>query len=98
MCTRQAGSLSTSLIVGTTATKHILRAQVANTIVLLEGEPMKINEADRPTISRLKGIRINMATLPWETLYIIQDGITVELQARESCVLQVLSEKEINME
>ena len=37
--------------------------------------------------SVLKGVGINMATLPWETLYVLQDGVIVELRAREDCVL-----------
>lgn len=49
-------------------------------------------------VSALKGIRINMAMLLQETLYVLQDGITTELQARESFMLQVLSKKKINME
>lgn len=87
MRTPQAGTLSTSLAVGTT-----------NTIVLPEGALVTKNEANRPMIGTLKGIRINMVTLPRETLYVLQDGITVELQARERCTLQVLSEQNINME
>jgi len=39
-----------------------------------------------------------MAALLWETLYVLQDGITAELQARESCALQMLSKQKINME
>ena len=66
--------------------------------MLPEGALATTNEADRPTISALKGIGINMAALPRETLYFLQDGITVELRARESCALQVLSEQKINME
>ena len=59
---------------------------------------MTTNEADRPTISALKDIKINMVALLWEMLYVMQDGITVELRARESHVLQLLREKKINME
>lgn len=56
------------------------------------------NEADRPSISTLKGLGVNLATLLRETLYVLQDGITAELQARESHSLQVFSEQKINME
>lgn len=76
----------------------MLRAWTTNIIVLSEGELVTKNEADRSTISAQKGIRINMVVLPRETLYIMQDGITIELWARESCVLQLLSEQKINME
>lgn len=78
--------------------EQMLCTQIINTIVLLEGALVKTNEVDMPIISALKGIRINMATLPHETLYILQDGITVELRARESCTVQVLSEQKINMD
>jgi len=76
----------------------MLCAWTTNTIVLPEGTLVTTNEADRPTISALKRIGINMDTLPWETLYILQDGITVELQTRESRALHVLNEQKINME
>jgi len=84
VCTPQAGTLSTNLAVGTTIVEQMLCARTTNTIMLPEWALVITNEADRPTISALKGIRINMATLPWETLYILQDGITAELWARES--------------
>ena len=76
----------------------MLRARVPNAIVLLEWALVTTNEVDRPTISTLNGIRINMVALPQETLYILQNSITTELLARESRALQVLREKNINME
>ena len=66
--------------------------------MLLEGALVTTSEANRHTISALKGLDINMVALPWETLYILSDGITVELWARERRTLQVLSEQKINME
>ena len=65
----------------------MLRAQVTNTIVLPEGALVKTNEVDMPMVSAFKGIDINMVALPRETLYVLQDGITVELRARESHAL-----------
>jgi len=56
--------------------EQMLRAQVKNTIMLLEGALVTANEADKPMISTLKGIKINMDALPWEALYVLQDGIT----------------------
>ena len=93
-----AGTFSNDLAVGTTVAEKMLRARVTNTVVLLEGALVTQNEADRPTVSTLKGLNINMAALPRDTLYVLQDGITVELPARESCVLQVFSEQKINIE
>jgi len=79
-------------------TEQMLHAPVTNTIVLLEGALVTTNEVDRPMISTLKCIGINMVAHSQETLYILQDGIIAELWARESRVLHVLSEKKINME
>jgi len=71
---------------------------MTNTIVLLEGALVTTNEADRPMVSALRGLGININALPRETLYVLQDGITIELQARESRAVQVLSEQKINIE
>lgn len=71
MCTRQAGTLSTSFAVGTTVTKQMMHARVMNTIVLPEGELVTEIEADRPTISALKGLGINLAAFLWDTLYVL---------------------------
>ena len=98
MCTHWSSTFSTSLVVGTTTNEEMLRAWTTNTKVLPEGALVTENEACRPTISALKGIGINMAALSRETLHVLQDGITIELWARESRALQVLSEKKINME
>lgn len=75
----QAGTLSTSLAVETTTVEQMLRARVTNTIVLPKGALITTNEVDRPMVNALKGLGINMAALPWETLYVLQDGITPEL-------------------
>jgi len=69
--TAHAGNLSTSLTVGTMTVEQMLRAQVTNTIVLLEGALVTTNDADRPTITTLKCIGINMVSLSQETLYIL---------------------------
>lgn len=84
--------MSTNLTLGTTVTEEMLCAHMTNTIVLLEGALMTKNEADRPMISGLKGIRINMVALPQDTLYVLQDAVTAELRAREGRALQVMSE------
>lgn len=51
--------------------EQMLHTLVTNTIVLPEGSLVTTNEANRPTVSALKGLGINMATLPWETLYVL---------------------------
>lgn len=98
MHTPQAGTLSTSFAVGTTVTKEMLRAHMTNTTVLPEGALVTENGVNRPMVSALNGIGINMDALPRQTLYVLQDGVTTELWARESHALQVLREKRINME
>ena len=49
-------------------------------------------------VSRLTGVEINMAMFPRETLYVLKDGVTAELRAKEGRALQVMSEKRINIE
>jgi len=41
---------------------------------------------------------MNLATVPRETLYQLQDGVTVGLRAREGHTLQVLMEHKENLE
>lgn len=84
--------MSTSLALGTTATEEMLCARMTNTIVFPEGALVTQNETDRAMVSALKGVGINMAALPRETLYVLQDRVTVELRAREGHALQVMSE------
>lgn len=88
----------TSLAIGTSAAKEMLRTRMTSTIVLLDGALITESEADRPMVRSLKGIGLNMAVLPQETLDILQDGVTAELRSRESYALQVMSEKCINIE
>jgi len=66
--------------------------------MLLEGALVPSNDANRSLGSALKGLGLNLVALLCETLYGFQDGITVELRARESQAIQILSEQKINME
>ena len=47
---------------------------------------------DQISLNMMKDIGLNLATLPWETLYQLQDEIMEKLRAKESCEIQVLSE------
>jgi len=78
--------------------EKMLHAHMTNTIVMPEGELVTSDEANRPLHSMLKGLSVTLAALPCEKLYVLQDGINAELQAKESYVLQVLNEQKINME
>ena len=60
--------MSTSLAVGTSAAKEMLSTKMTNTIVLPDGALIVENEADRAMFNILKGVELNMATLPQETL------------------------------
>lgn len=87
MHTPQASTLSTNLAIGIAATEEMLRGHMTNTIVLPKGALVMENEANRPMMSALKGVGINMVVLPWETLYVLQDGVTIELRASKGCTL-----------
>lgn len=56
--------MSTSLAVGTSITEEMLCARMTNTIVLPDGTLIIENEDDRPMVSELNGIELNVATLP----------------------------------
>ena len=49
-------------------------------------------------VSMMKSLGLNLTTLPQETLYQLQDGITIKMRTRESRMIQVLSEQKINIE
>lgn len=84
--------MPTSLEVGTPIAEEMLHARITNTIVLPKGALVTENKANRPMVNVLKGVRINMVVLPREMLYVVQDGVTAELRARENRALQVMSE------
>lgn len=65
MCTPKVVTVSTNLAVDTSTAKEMLSARVTNMIVLLDGALTTEKEADRPMVSSLKGVGLNMATLPW---------------------------------
>lgn len=96
--TWQAGTVSTSLTLGMATAEEMLHTRVTNTIVLPQGALVIEKEANRPIVNQLKGVKINMAMLPQDTLYVLQDGVTVEMQAREGRMLQVMSKQCINIE
>ena len=98
MWSPQEGTVATYVVAGTSTIEKMLRASMANTIVLLEGVLEAENEIDRATVGRIKGLGLNLATLPRDTLYQLQDGIIVELRTKEGRVIQVMSKQKINIE
>jgi len=69
--TPQADTVSTNLVIDTSATKEMLRTRVTNTIVLPEGALTTEKEANKLVVNSLKGVEWNMVALSWETLYLL---------------------------
>jgi len=44
------------------------------------------------------GLGLNLAALPRDSLYQLQDSVTMELRARKGCAEQVVREQRINIE
>lgn len=63
--------LSTSLAIATLASEEMLHTRVTNMIVLLYEALIIENEADWPTFNNLKGVGLNMATLPREMPHLL---------------------------
>lgn len=63
--------VSTSLAIGTSEAVEMLRTKASNVIVLPNGALTTKNEADRPTVSDLKGVRLNLRVLPSEELHLL---------------------------
>lgn len=54
---------------------------------------MTETKADRPVVSALEGVGLNLPVLPSKVLHLLQDGVIAELQAYEQRALQVISEQ-----
>lgn len=65
----------------------MLCVKASNVIVLPDGELTSENEANRPTVSALKGVGLNLVMHLCETLHLLQFGVIVELRAHEYCPL-----------
>lgn len=94
----QERTIATYSAASTSTAKQLLRTKMANTIVLPEGVLAAETETDKAAVGRITGLGLNLAALPRDTLYQLQDGITVELRAREGRTIQVMNEKNINIE
>lgn len=73
-----------------------MRTLDTHEMVLPEGKLTKETEVDRPAVSTLKGVGLNLAVFPSEALHILQDSVIAKLQACEQRALQVISEQKIN--
>lgn len=66
------------------ATEQLLRAKMANKIVLSKGALTTDRLEDSAAVGRLKGLGLNLATLPQDILYQLQDGAMVDLHAQRT--------------
>jgi len=75
-----------------TTAEHMVCTHTMNTLELPTGAVLAEAKGD------MRSWRLNLASLPRETLYQLQDGVTAELHAREGCDLQILMEHKENLE
>jgi len=87
MHTSQARKVSTSPAICTLETLEMLYAKVSSVIVLPNIALTMNNEVDRPTISALKGVGLNLEVLLGEVLHLFHDGVIAELRTHEHCAL-----------
>jgi len=83
----QTGTTSTSLAPDTSEATGMLPARDPRAIVLPNGALNTEIEDDMPIVSTLKGVGISLAVLPSEVLRLFQDGVIMELRAREQHAL-----------
>lgn len=63
--------MSTTLAIGTSEVAEMLCAKVSSAIVLPDRALTMENKDDRPTVSALKGVGLNLAALPCEALHLL---------------------------
>ena len=78
--------------------KQLLWAKMVNVVTLPEGSLIADNMEDRAAVGWIKGLGLNLAALPRDILYQLQDRMTTELCVREGRAVQMLSEQRINIE
>jgi len=84
--------MSTSSAIGTPEAVDMLHTNASSAIVLPDGASTMENGANRHFVSTLKGVALNLVTLPREGLHLLQDGVIAKLRAHKHCTLQVISE------
>lgn len=94
----QAVTTSTNLASGTSKATEMLSTKASNAIVLPDGALTMENEANRPNVSTLNGVGLNLVVLPGQVIHLLQDGVIAELRAHEHHTLLVISEQWINNE
>jgi len=75
------------LAIGTSKVVDILCTKASSVLVLPDGALTTKNEADKPTVSALKGVGLNLVALLHEALNLLQDEVIAELRAYEKRAL-----------
>ena len=65
----QEGTLSTHVAAGTLAAEQMLHLRMAYTTVFPVGVLVSSDAMDQMMVSMMKGLGLNLASLPWEMLY-----------------------------
>lgn len=94
----QTGTMAQYVATGIAEAEQMLRDHMNNPFVLTEGMLVAASECDRAAISSMRGVSLNLAALPCEILYQLQDGVIAELRAWEGYAIQVLNEQKIDMD
>lgn len=84
--------MSTSFVPRTLEVAEMVCMLDPQAIVLPDGALTKEAEVDRATFSALNIVGLNLAMLPSEAIHSLQDGVIVELQAREQHALNIINE------
>lgn len=92
----QVDTISTSLAIDTSEAAEMLRVKASSVIVLPNGALTTENEVNRPTVSALEGVGLNLPVLPHEVHHLLEDGVITKLRACEHHTLQLISEQHIN--
>lgn len=91
-CTSQTSMVSRKLAISASEATDMLCAKTSSEIVMPDGVLTTKNEADRPIVSALKGVELNLEALPHEALHLLHDDVIAELRCYEHYTLQVISE------
>lgn len=94
----QSSAVSTNLAPGTTQTAKLVRSLDLWVVALPDGALSTEADTDKATISNLKNIGLNLATLPSEFLHTLQAGVIAKLKAREKCALIMINKNKVNNE
>ena len=84
------------MVPGTIEAAEMVRSLDPQAVVLLDRALTIEVEADKATVSGLKKVGLNLATLSSEVLYTLQDDVITKLWVREQRALNVINEQKVN--